>query len=510
MSRLHSWELYEQTKFFRAAMKDYEEETEKKHQGIAYNVELVDAQDPFEDLLLEVDLTEMEDRMEIEEEETPEELGKIRIPGPKPGVQMTLDEYRAMGSEEFEDRTDAQAKKWVLCLIEKNPALWCRRNIKTTNEQWQELAVEFYLRTGSTMSVNHIRSIWKKMKDSMLKILREPLGSARIEEELAKLEIYVQMKFFRKIMKEVEDAQQKDIVGKAYNVEILYDRAAFEDVFIKKVEDGTGMPPNDKRVEAEFQEHHQDEEMVESPRPQDADAELDPITAETASILGRLFDIGQDGNRIGQNLATTFIEVVDRPGLEDTSMVNHIRSIWKNSKDSMLEILKKPLDSARIEEELAKWEIYVQMKFFREIMKEVEDARQKDIVGKAYNVEILYDRAAFEDVFITKVEDGTGMPPNDKRDEAEFQEDEEMAESPRPQEAVQLDQITEEAASILGRLFDIGQDGNRLAQNLVTAFMEVVDRPGLEDTSMDEFWNSLDEVMANRQEAGEENRPALI
>ncbi|CAL2028111.1 unnamed protein product [Caenorhabditis brenneri] len=42
---------------------------------------------------------------------------------------MTLDEYRAMGSEEFEGRTDAQAKKWVLCLIEKEHALWCRRNM---------------------------------------------------------------------------------------------------------------------------------------------------------------------------------------------------------------------------------------------------------------------------------------------------------------------------------------------------------------------------------------------
>ncbi|EGT58571.1 hypothetical protein CAEBREN_18840 [Caenorhabditis brenneri] len=256
-------------------------------------------------------------------------FGRIRIPGPKPGVQMTLDEYRAMGIEEFEDRTDAQAKKWVLSLIEKNPALWCRRNMKTAMEQWQELAVEFYLRTGSTMSVSHIRSIWKDMKDSMLKILREPLDSAKVEEELAKWEFYGQMKFFRRIMKEVEDAREKDSVEKPFNVEILYDEKAFDDVFDTTVEDGREMPPEHKRVEAEFEEYHRDEEMVESPRPQDADAELDPITAEAASILGRLLDIGQDGNEFVQNLTTAFIEVVDRPGLEDTSM----NEVWNSMKE---------------------------------------------------------------------------------------------------------------------------------------------------------------------------------
>ncbi|EGT31396.1 hypothetical protein CAEBREN_16245 [Caenorhabditis brenneri] len=236
-----------------------------------------------------------------------EDFGKIRIPGPKPGVQTTLDEYRAMGSEEFEDRTDAQAKKWVLCPIEKEHALWCRRNIKTNSTSEQD------------RRFNHIRSIWKNLKDSMLKILREPLDFAKIEEKLAKWEFYVQMKFFRKIMKEVEDAREKDSVGKA--------AAAFGDVFITKVEDGAGMPPDNKRVEAEFQEYHQDEEMVDA-------VQLDPITAEAASTLERLFDIGEDGNRVAENLVTAFIEVIGRPGLEDTSN----DELWNSMDEVMLNL----------------------------------------------------------------------------------------------------------------------------------------------------------------------------
>ncbi|CAL2052086.1 unnamed protein product [Caenorhabditis brenneri] len=346
--QLDQWELYHQMKFFKEAMMEFDIDVNKK--GVFKDELLPDGDDgatgPLEPgsqaldagKALEVNMNPHNEDSHLPVDNNPpaplfpkipEKFEKLRIPGPKPGVQMTLDEYRAMGIEEFEDRTDAQAKKWVLSLIEKNPALWCRRNIKTTMEQWQELAVEFYLRTGSTMSVNHIRLIWKDMKDSMLKILREPLDSAKIDEELSKWEFYVQMKFFRRIMKEVEDAREKDSVEKPFNVEILYDEKAFDDVFDTTVEDGREMPPEQKRVEAEFEEYHRDKEMVESPRPQDADAELDPITAEAASILGRLLDIGQDGNEFVQNLTTAFIEVVDRPGLEDTSM----NEVWNSMKE---------------------------------------------------------------------------------------------------------------------------------------------------------------------------------
>ncbi|CAL2043985.1 unnamed protein product [Caenorhabditis brenneri] len=382
MNRLHNWELYEQTKFFREVMKEYEEETKKKHQGFAYNVELVDAQDPFADIIFEGKYTsdpqmkeyllqyplaatvEMkpdvgQNENEEEEEEIPEELQKIRIPGPRPGVQMTVDEYRAMESEEFENRTDSQAKKWVLCLIEKQPALWYRRNMKTTVEQWEELAVEFYLRTGSSMSVPHIRSIWKNLKEAMRKRLSKPLESAKIEEELNKWEFYLQMQFYRKVMKEVEDARRKKFDGVAHNEQILNDPTAFEDIIVTYEVKGTGLLPinvkqefnarDEDRVETKPLHYHlqdpveqqednqwnlledyQDEEMMESPAPQDA-AQLDPVTEEAAFVLGRLFDIGQDGNRVVQNLVTAFVEVIDRPGLEDTPM----DQIWRSMREVM-------------------------------------------------------------------------------------------------------------------------------------------------------------------------------
>ncbi|EGT60078.1 hypothetical protein CAEBREN_13781 [Caenorhabditis brenneri] len=478
MSRLHNWELYEQTKFFRVVMKEYEEETQKKHQGFKYDEELVDAQDPFEDIIFLEEYTsdpQMKEYMlqyplagtvemkpdvgqienEEEEEGTPEELGKIRIPAPRPGVQMTLDEYKAMGSEEFEDRTDAQAKKWVLCLIEKEPALWCRRKIKTTTEQWQELAIEFYLRTGSSMSVNHIRSIWKNLKDSMRKRLSKPLDSAKIEEELAKWEFYAQMKFFRKVMKEVEDARQKKFDGRAHNEDILNEPTAFDDIFVMKVVKGTGKPV----------------ECIKN--------ELDAGVEET-----------EDSGANSQHHDGTVANAHTDNGFE--AKPEYLLSSVEQQDDQITEVV----NGTEMPPENIKDELSIGVEDF--------EAHNQDYDIPSANVQ-------FHNTVEAKVEHMLELAKHQEDNQMnieEYQQNEELVELAPPQNEVQPDHTTEEAMFIVGRLFDLGQEGNIGAREGLKAFMNVISRPGFQDTSRQEFLESFQGALKNQQDDGEGNRPA--
>ncbi|EGT39353.1 hypothetical protein CAEBREN_22933 [Caenorhabditis brenneri] len=469
MSRLHNWELYEQTKFFRVVMKKYEEETQKKHQGFKYDEELVDAQDPFEDIIFLEEYTsdpQMKEYMlqyplagtvemkpdvgqignEEEEEEMPEELGKIRIPAPRPGVQMTLDEYKAMGSEEFEDRTDAQAKKWVLCLIEKEPALWCRRKIKTTTEQWQELAIEFYLRTGSSMSVNHIRSIWKNLKDSMRKRLSKPLDSAKIEEELAKWEFYTQMKFFRKVMKEVEDARQKKLDGRAHNEDILNEPTAFDDIFVMKVVKGTGKPV----------------ECIKN--------ELDAGVEET-----------EDSGANSQHHDGTVANAHTDNGFE--AKPEYLLSSVEQQDDQITEVV----NGTEMPPENIKDELSVGVEDF--------DASNQDQDVPSANVQ-------YHNTVEAKVEHMLELAEHQENNQLnfeEYQQNEDLIELAPPQNAVEPN-VMDEAAFIVGRLFDLGEEGNIGARDGLKALMNVISRPGFQYTSAQELLNSMQEALDNQQE----------
>ncbi|EGT44314.1 hypothetical protein CAEBREN_24728 [Caenorhabditis brenneri] len=126
------------------------------------------------------------------------QVGKVRIPGPRPDLQMTLDEYLELTKDKFEKRFDTDIKKLIIALIEETPSMWPGEYVKMMDAQWEKFAVDFYLRTGVFMAVGHFREIWTRMKKEITADRFDQIP----EKNLREWKFYEQMKLCRPMMEE--------------------------------------------------------------------------------------------------------------------------------------------------------------------------------------------------------------------------------------------------------------------------------------------------------------------
>ncbi|EGT46210.1 hypothetical protein CAEBREN_04218 [Caenorhabditis brenneri] len=196
------------------------------------------------------DIAELRDQYVLKKDPIQLELGKVRIPGPRPDLQMTLDEYLELPKEKFEKRFDTDIKKLIIALIEESPSMWPGEYVKIMDAQWEKFAVDFYLRTGVLMAVGHFREIWTRMKKEMAKKVKAVITADRSnqipEKNLREWKFYLQMKFCGPM---IEEVQRKKVAQLARNQKIHINKDTFDGNHIKE-EVGTGKFP-EKLVKTE-------------------------------------------------------------------------------------------------------------------------------------------------------------------------------------------------------------------------------------------------------------------
>ncbi|CAL2052484.1 unnamed protein product [Caenorhabditis brenneri] len=189
-------------------------------------------------------LDELRDQFVFGKDPIPLELGKVSIPGPRPDLQMSLDEYSELPKDKFEKRFDTDIKKLIIALIEETPSMWPGEYVKIMDAQWEKFAVDFYLRTGVLMAVGHFREIWTRMKKEMAKkvkaVITADCSNQIPEKNLREWKFYQQMKFCRPI---IEEAQRKKVAELARrNQKTHINQNTFDGIHIKE-EAGTGTFP---------------------------------------------------------------------------------------------------------------------------------------------------------------------------------------------------------------------------------------------------------------------------
>lgn len=100
------------------------------------------------------------------------------------------------------DFTNDTLKKTVLEEIYKHPEIWSSRKGNTYQKTFPQIAVDVYKRTGITLSIPSIKSIYKCAKDNLrnrlrIAIVRSRLSPEETEKYMWKWDFYGYIRFYR-------------------------------------------------------------------------------------------------------------------------------------------------------------------------------------------------------------------------------------------------------------------------------------------------------------------------
>uniref|UniRef100_A0A1I7U209 MADF domain-containing protein n=1 Tax=Caenorhabditis tropicalis TaxID=1561998 RepID=A0A1I7U209_9PELO len=159
------------------------------------------------------------------------QLNPLTHPLPPILFETSLDEYRKVDH-------DGHKNKWIreviLRLIYNRPELWLAKNVKVKAIQWEEVGLELFRRTEQALSISKIREFWRASKTSLRQRLQklveiEGKNPSETEIGLLKWPLYPHIKFYRTVLRDLEDEWRKKALGLSYNEEIIRDEAAYDD-----------------------------------------------------------------------------------------------------------------------------------------------------------------------------------------------------------------------------------------------------------------------------------------
>ncbi|EGT30530.1 hypothetical protein CAEBREN_05775 [Caenorhabditis brenneri] len=134
----------------------------------------------------------------------------IVIPPINPNLEfMNEEKYRSLKKEDFANDSDIATRKCVLRLIQEKPELWARKKVRVEVGKWEEIAIELFKRFGALCDIDHIRQIFglakQELREKLIESIKAKDDQYETERKLAEWVLYYDIRYYREVLKELED-----------------------------------------------------------------------------------------------------------------------------------------------------------------------------------------------------------------------------------------------------------------------------------------------------------------